>query len=118
MADLPVRLTIIDESAAAPGLKFYGGRVINLSEEGIAIETYVSSGVEVLRNGQQVSAEIALPDSRDAITITGGATWAAKIHNPFDQSAILRVGLKISEISSPHAERLGAYIDQELAASQ
>ncbi|MCX6340062.1 MAG: PilZ domain-containing protein [Candidatus Aureabacteria bacterium] len=118
MADLPVRLTIIDESTAAPGLKFYGGRVSNLSKEGIAIETYVSSGVEVLRNGQKVSAEITLPDSHDAITMAGEATWGTKIHNPLDQSAILRVGLKISEISSPDAERFRAHIDQQLAGLQ
>jgi hypothetical protein len=116
-ADLPVRLTIIDESLGAPGLKFYGGRVVNLSQDGIAIETYVSSGVEILRDKQQVSAEITLPDSPDSITITGEASWGTKIHNPFDQSTIFRVGLKISEISSPDAERLRVYIEEAMAGS-
>jgi len=117
MTDLPVRLTVIDESQGAPGLKFYGGRVVNLSQDGIAIETYVSSGVEILRDKQKVSAEITIPDSKGAITVAGEATWGTKIHNPFDQSTIFRVGLKISEISSPDAERLRAYIEEAMAGS-
>ncbi len=118
IADLPVRLTIIEESEGTPGLKFYGGRIVNLSEEGVALETYFTSSCAMLKNGQTVSAEITLPDSKDAITITGQATWATTIHNPFDQSTISRVGLKISGISPPDAERLKAYISKAIAGSQ
>ncbi len=114
-ADLPVRLTVIDESLGANGLKFYGGRAVNLSQEGIAVETFDSSGVELLGDCRQLSAEITMPDSPDAIMITGGATWGTKIHDPFDHSALFRLGLKISEISPPDAVRLKAYIEEAAA---
>lgn len=115
IADLPVRLTIIEESEGTAGLKFYGGRIVNLSEAGVALETYLSPSCDMLKNGQMVSSEITLPGSRDVITITGQATWAKPIHNPFDQSDVFRVGLKISGISPPDAERLKAYIGKAAA---
>lgn len=106
-ADLPVNLTVLGEGG---GGRWYGGRVVNLSEEGMAIDASASAEPGVLRSRQQVSAEISLPGSPDPIRVSGQAIWSSIIDAPFQKSALLRVGLKIEKISPGDAERLRAYL--------
>ncbi|MCX6357507.1 MAG: PilZ domain-containing protein [Candidatus Aureabacteria bacterium] len=113
MTDLPVQLTVLEDMPGGATPKFYGGRVINLSEEGLAIETCVSTGRDVFRDRQKVSAEITLPHTPQPIRLSGDATWGTRIENPWLKSTTLRLGLKISEISPQDAARLKDFITQE-----
>lgn len=114
MTDLPVQITVMEETIPGANPKFYGGRVINMSEEGIAIETCVATGRDVFRDKQRVRVEITLPDSTQPITLTGDATWGTRIENPWLESTTLRIGLKIGEISPGDVQRLRAFIDREM----
>jgi len=115
MTDLPVQLTVIEQTPAGGSPKFYGGRVINISEEGIAIETCVSTGRDVFRDKQKVRAEITLPECAEPLALSGDATWGTRIENPWLKSTTLRLGLKITKISPEDAGRLKEYIRRELS---